>query len=58
MVYRAPYYGIDAGGVYLVRRVSGMKDGMVELRCEESMAAMEKELLSKEKILGKVIYNG
>ena len=58
VVYRALYYGIDAGGVYLVRRVSGMKDGMVELRCEESMAAMEKELLSKEKILGKVIYNG
>ena len=58
VVYRAPYYEIGGTGVYLVRRVSGMNGDMVEVRCEESLAASEKEILSKEKILGKVIYNG
>lgn len=58
VVYRAPYYEIGGKGVYLVRRVSGMNGDMIEVRCEESLAASEKEILSKEIILGKVIYNG
>lgn len=58
VVYRAPYYEIGGKGVYLVRRVSGMNGDMIEVCGEESLAASEKEILSKEKILGKVIYNG
>lgn len=58
VVYRAPYYEIGGEGVYLVRRVSGMNGDMIEVCGEESLAASEKEILSKEKILGKVIYNG
>lgn len=58
VVYMAPYYEIGGKGVYLVRRVSGMNGDMIEVDCEESLPASEKEILSKEKILGKVIYNG
>ena len=58
VVYRVPYYEIDGKGVYVVRRVSGMKGELVEVSSEEGPAALEKDILSKEKILGKVIYNG
>lgn len=58
VVYRAPYYEIGGKSVYLVRRVSGMNGDMIEVCGEESLAGSEKEILSKEKILGKVIYNG
>ena len=58
VVYRVPYYEIDGKGVYVVRRVSGMNGELVEVSSEEGPAALEKDILSKEKILGKVIYNG
>ena len=58
VVYRVPYYEIDGKGVYVVRRVSGMKGELVEVSSEEGTTALEKDILSKEKILGKVIYNG
>lgn len=58
VVYRVPYYEIDGKGVYVVRRVSGMNGELVEVSSEEGSAALEKDILSKEKILGKVIYNG
>lgn len=58
VVYRAPYYETGGKGLYLVRRVSGMNGDMVEVCCEDSLAALEKEIISKEKILGKVIFNG
>ena len=58
VVYRAPYYEIGGKGVCLIRRVSGMNGDMIEVCGEESLAASEKEILSKEKILGKIIYNG
>ena len=58
VVYRVPYYEIDGKGVYVVRRVSGMNGELVEISSEEGSAALEKDILSKEKILGKVIYNG
>ena len=55
VVYRAPYYEIGSEGIYRVRRVSGMRNDMIEVCCEGSAAAAEKEVLSKEKILGKVV---
>ena len=35
-----------------------MNGELVEVSSEEGPAALEKDILSKEKILGKVIYNG
>ena len=58
VVYRVPYYEIDGKGVYVVRRVSGMNGELVEVSSEEGSAAFDNDILSKEKILGKVIYNG
>lgn len=58
VVFRAPYYEIGSDGIYLVRCVSGLKDDMIEVRCEEGSETSKSEIMSKEKILGKVIYNG
>ena len=58
VVYKAPYYEIDCEGTYVVRRVSGIKDGMVAVSCDTDSVSSEKVILSKEKILGKVVYHG
>ena len=55
VVYRVPYYEVGSEGIYCVRRVSGVKTDMIEVSCERSTATVEKEVLSKEKILGKVV---
>lgn len=61
VVYRVPYYDVGSEGVYCVRRVSGVKADMIEVSRGGNAGSAEKEVLSREKISGKVVkvlYNG
>ncbi len=61
VVYRVPYYDVGSEGVYCVRRVSGVKADMIEVSRGGNAGSVEKEVLSREKISGKVVkvlYNG
>ena len=61
VVYRVPYYDVGSEGVYCVRRVSGVKADMIEISRGGNAGSAEKEVLSREKISGKVVkvlYNG
>lgn len=61
VVYRVPYYDVGSEGVYRVRRVSGINRDMIEVSRGGNAGSSEKEVLSKEKISGKVVkvlYNG
>lgn len=61
IVYRVPYYDVGSEGAYCVRRVSGVKADMIEVSRGGNAGSAEKEVLSREKISGKVVkvlYNG
>lgn len=61
VVYRVPYYDVGSECVYRVRRVSGINRDMIEVSRGGNAGSSEKEVLSKEKISGKVVkvlYNG
>ncbi|MGN0734486.1 MAG: S26 family signal peptidase [Anaerovoracaceae bacterium] len=61
VVYRVPYYDVGSEGVYCVRHVSGVKADMIEVSRGGNAGSAEKEVLSREKISGKVVkvlYNG
>ena len=58
VVFRTPYYEIGSDGIYHIRRVSGLNGDMIEVCCDEGAGSLEREIMSKKKILGKVIYNG
>lgn len=55
VVYRVPYYEVGSEGIYCVRRVSGVKTDMIEVSRGGNAGSSEKEVLSKEKISGKVV---
>ena len=55
VVYRVPYYDVGSEGVYCVRRVSGVKADMIEVSRGGNAGSVEKEVLSREKISGKVV---
>ena len=55
VVYKAPYYHIDGQGMYLVRRISGIRNDMVEVTADAQVPRAETEIIEKDIILGKVI---
>ena len=57
MIYKTPYYTADGHGQYLVRRVSGINDDLIEVAAGQ-MACIRTEIIEKNIILGKVIRYG
>ena len=54
VVYKAPYYTTDGQGQYLVRRVKGVNEDLIEVSAGK-MSCIEAEIIEKDIILGKVI---
>ncbi|MCI6012794.1 MAG: hypothetical protein PUK54_06155 [Firmicutes bacterium] len=52
---RAPYHTVYDGGNYLIRRVTGSRDGWIRLDCDAKTARTQERMAEKTEILGKVI---
>lgn len=57
VVYKSPYYSTDGRGQYLIRRISGIKNHLIEVTTGP-LSGAETEIIEKDMILGKVIENG
>lgn len=54
IVYEAPFYDIDGEGMYLIRRITGVRNRWIEVDCENAQADPA-SIIEKEQVLGKVI---